>query len=94
VTINVQHAIEVLVPGNAPRTLEFTGPKALTLSSGDHITHLDCTLRGTLDNLLPAPLSIEELSFTRIEKRDTTTGTAVIAAPTVLGGDIRIGYSR
>jgi hypothetical protein len=93
IRVNVQDQVEVQLPKMSPAILKFGNPKPLLLEPGRSSVELSLSFSGYPVHLTPAPVSVKDLAFYRVEERVIGQQTIVRKIPTILRGKLRIAES-
>jgi len=85
---DVNGPIRVNLTGGGERQLSFLSPKSVVFEAESQLINLDLTFLTLPVKMCPAPLSIQDLSFLRVENRRGPEGLPVREVSTILSGSI------
>jgi hypothetical protein len=93
IRVNVQDQVDVKLPKTALATLKFGYPKPLLLEPGRSGVELSLSLSDFPVQLTPAPISVKDIAFYRVEEWVVGQQTIVRKSPTILLANLSIANS-
>jgi hypothetical protein len=90
VQVNLQGALDVVLAGHPTERIDFGTPKPMFLEPDPNGVEIGIRSKERPQSLLASPLSIDRLSFIRIDERVQTGQTVVTMVPTIISGTWRL----
>jgi hypothetical protein len=90
VLLNLQGSLQVGLPEGPPQRIDFGTPKPMRLDPDRTGAEIAIRLRDRPRNLLGSPVSVNGLSFIRIDERVRPGQTTVASVSTILSGTVRL----
>lgn len=88
--VNVQGALEISVPRDGSRTLDFGPPKPIRIVTGSDGASLKLRPRSVKMVMASVPIAVSGLGLFHMEERGTGQENRIIRNPTIIGGRLKI----